>query len=37
MLYIAVEGTGVPMVPAETEGSAGKARTREVKLACLFT
>jgi hypothetical protein len=42
MLYIAVDGTGVPMVPAETEGRPGKgedgkARTREVKLACLFT
>jgi len=42
MLYIAVDGTGVPMVAAETQGRAGKAedgkaRTREVKLACLFT
>ena len=42
MLYIAVDGTGVPMVAAETEGRAGKgedgkAHTREVKLACLFT
>jgi hypothetical protein len=42
MLYIAVDGTGVPMVPAATRGRAGKAadgkaRTREVKLACLFT
>jgi hypothetical protein len=42
MLYLAVDGTGVPMVAAETEGRAGKAgdgqaRTREVKLACLFT
>lgn len=42
MLYLAVDGTGVPMVPAETEGRPGKpedgkARTREVKLACLFT
>ena len=38
MLYIAVDGTGVPMVAAETEGREGKgedgkARTREVKLA----
>ena len=37
MLYIAIDGTGVPMMPAETEGQAGKgedgrARTREVKL-----
>jgi hypothetical protein len=42
MLYIAVDGTGVPMTAAETEGRKGKAddgkaRTREVKLACLFT
>jgi hypothetical protein len=42
MLYLAIDGTGVPMVPAETEGRPGKAedgraRTREVKLACLFT
>jgi hypothetical protein len=42
MLYIAIDGTGVPMVTAETEGRPGKgedgqARTREVKLACLFT
>jgi hypothetical protein len=42
MLYIAVDGTGVPMVPAATRERAGKAddgkaRTREVKLACLFT
>ena len=41
-LYIAIDGTGVPMVPAATAGRAGKsgdgrARTREVKLACLFT
>jgi hypothetical protein len=41
-LYIAIDGTGVPMVTAETEGRPGKgpdgrARTREAKLACLFT
>lgn len=41
-LYIAIDGTGVPMVPAATRDRAGKhpdgrARTREVKLACLFT
>ena len=41
-LYIAVDGTGVPMMTAETEdrpgkGEDGKARTREVKLACAFT
>ena len=42
MLYIAVDGTGVPVVAREAEGRKGKAedgkaRTREVKLACLFT
>ncbi len=41
-LYIAVDGTGVPMTLAETAGRAGKgpdgrARTREAKLGCLFT
>lgn len=41
-LYLAIDGTGVPMVPAATSGRAGKAsdgraRTREVKLAALFT
>ncbi len=41
-LYIAIDGTGVPMVPAAVTGRAGKsadgrARTREAKLACLFT
>ena len=42
MLYIAVDGTGVPMTGAETQGrdgkgEDGKARTREVKLCCAFT
>ena len=42
MLYVAIDGTGVPMVAAETEGrdgkgEDGKARTREVKLCCAFT
>jgi hypothetical protein len=41
-LYIAVDGTGIPVVAREAEGRKGKAgdgraRTREVKLACLFT
>jgi hypothetical protein len=41
-LYIAVDGTGIPVVAAETEGRKGKggdgqARTREVKLCCVFT
>jgi hypothetical protein len=41
-LYVAVDGTGVPMVPAETQGRAGKAadgkaHTREVKMAVAFT
>ena len=42
MLYIAIDGTGVPMVAAAThdrpgKGPDGQAHTREVKLACLFT
>jgi hypothetical protein len=42
MLYLAIDGTGVPVVPAAAAQRAGKAedgraRTREVKLACLFT
>jgi hypothetical protein len=42
LLYIEMDGTGVPVVKAETEGRAGKigeraARTREVKLGCVFT
>jgi hypothetical protein len=41
-LYVAIDGTGVPMVAAETEGRPGKsedgrAHTREVKMACAFT
>lgn len=41
-LYIEVDGTGVPMVPEELEGRQGKqpdgsAKTREVKLGCVFT
>jgi len=40
--YIEMDGTGVPMVQAETEGRAGRiegqpAHTREVKLGCVFT
>ncbi|MCZ2073893.1 MAG: ISKra4 family transposase [Bryobacterales bacterium] len=42
LLYIEMDGTGVPVVGAETEGRAGKlegrpAHTREVKLGCVFT
>jgi hypothetical protein len=42
MLYVEVDGTGVPARASETEGRAGKgedgkAGTREVKLARLFT
>ena len=41
-LYIAIDGTGVPVVPHETEGRKGKdetgrAKTREAKLGCVFT
>ncbi len=42
VLYIEMDGTGVPMVVAETVGGAGKregepAHTREAKLGCVFT
>ena len=41
-LYVAIDGTGVPMVPAAVQGRDGKgedgrARTREVKMAAAFT
>lgn len=40
-LYIAYDGTGVPVVSRDTEGRAGKqtpqAKTREAKLGCIFT
>ena len=42
ILYVQMDGTGVPMVRAETQGRAGKvegepAHTREAKLGCVFT
>ena len=42
MLYVQTDGTGVPVRASETEGRQGKsedgkAGTREVKLARLFT
>jgi len=42
VLYIEMDGTGVPVVSSETEGRIGKiagerARTREAKLGCVFT
>ena len=42
LLYIQMDGTGVPVVKKETEGRKGKmdgepAHTREAKLGCLFT
>jgi hypothetical protein len=42
ILYVSYDGTGVPMVPKETAGRKGKqedgkAKTREVKLGCVFT
>jgi hypothetical protein len=39
-MYIAIDGTGVPVVKRETQGRKGKngdARTREAKLGCVFT
>jgi hypothetical protein len=42
MLYVQLDGTGVPVVKKETEGRQGKtdgrpAHTREAKLGCVFT
>ena len=42
ILYIQMDGTGVPVVKKETQGRKGKldglpAHTREVKLGCVFT
>ena len=42
VLYVEMDGTGVPMVRSETDGRKGKqpdgtAKTREVKLGCVFT
>lgn len=42
ILYVQIDGTGVPVVIAETQGRKGKqagqpARTREAKLGCIFT
>lgn len=41
-LYIELDGTGIPVVPGETEGRKGKrpdgtAKTREAKVGCVFT
>jgi hypothetical protein len=41
-IYICMDGTGVPVVKAETtnrqgKGEDGKAKTREAKLGCVFT
>ena len=42
VLYVSVDGTGVPMVPEALIGRRGKqpdgsAKTREIKLGCVFT
>ena len=40
VLYVAIDATAVPVVPRELVGRAGKdgpAKTRDVKLACVFT
>jgi len=42
ILYVQMDGTGIPVVKKETEGRKGKAdgqpaHTREVKLGCVFT
>jgi len=40
-LYIAYDGTGVPVVPRQSEGRRGKkaeqAKTREAKVGCVFS
>src|SRR2546426_8777304 len=41
-LYVEIDGTGVPVVAAETQARSGKqpdepAHTREAKLGCVFT
>jgi len=41
-LYVCMDGTGIPVVKAETanrkgKGEDGQARTREAKLGCVFT
>lgn len=41
-IYVAIDGSGVPVVARETEGrqgkdETGKAKTREAKLGCVFT
>lgn len=42
VMYVEVDGTGVPMVPEELAGRKGKqedgsSKTREAKLGCVFT
>jgi hypothetical protein len=42
IMYVELDGTGIPVVHRETEGRAGKrdgvpAHTREAKLGCVFT
>jgi hypothetical protein len=42
VMYVEMDGTGIPVVTAETEGRQGKtpgqpAHSREVKLGCVFT
>jgi hypothetical protein len=42
ILYVEMDGTGIPVVHKESEGRAGKqdgrpAHTREAKLGCIFT
>lgn len=42
VFYVSMDGTGVPVVKAETrnrkgKGADGTAKTREVKLGCVFT
>jgi len=42
VLYVAIDATGVPVIPRETAGrrgkdATGKAKTRDAKIGCVFT
>jgi hypothetical protein len=42
IMYVSYDGTGVPMIASELEGTKGKqsdgcAKTREMKIGCIFT
>jgi hypothetical protein len=37
ILYIAIDATGVPVVPRETAGRRGKDASGKAKIGCVFT